>query len=374
LAIFGPSLSAFCTFYFLFFTLHFFLESTMFKCTVCHHPERQAIDCALLTDNDTYAALSQQYGPSISALFRHKKHLQEKIRQTEKRLENSLRQETLFRYNDFLESTRQIVRTASADGDTRQVLRAVREGTRILNFITKLEVQFDPDTVYRLLASPQWVSQDSLLPTDPSIITGTHQTLADDLFSPCPDPEPEIIPAATHSYLLGTRNSELENPATPPLETPNPAPAPMPKTLPPGITQEQLQQILTRLDHRPVTPPATENPPKNQREISAKLTRKIFPLPINYEEYQKDKQCKKNAAKNPGRGRESTRRAAYAQAPPAAQMENIAPPAVNCPQPLEPSTPFPKTACQQLETPRPPVPPDPFLQAFPYLVLQTRSP
>ena len=165
------------------------------KCTICHHPERQAIDCALLTDNDTYAALSHQYGPSISALFRHKKHLQEKIRQTEKRLENSLHQETLFRYNDFLESTRQIVRTASADGDTRQVLRAVREGTRILNFITKLEVQFDPDTVYRILASPQWVSQDSLLPTDPGIITGTHQTLADDLFFPCPEiPEPRNNP------------------------------------------------------------------------------------------------------------------------------------------------------------------------------------
>ena len=200
------------------------------KCTICHHPERQAIDCALLTDNDTYAALSQHYGPSISALWRHKKHLQEKIRQTEKRLENSLRQETLFRYNDFLESTRQIVRTASADGDTRQVLRAVREGTRILNFITKLEVKFDPDTVYRILASPQWVSQDSLLPTDPGIITGTHQTLADDLFFPCPeipsDPQAEAWDAedaATadlgKASCLETRNSELETPTPPPLET-----------------------------------------------------------------------------------------------------------------------------------------------------------
>ena len=196
------------------------------KCTICHHPERQAIDCALLADNDTYAALSQHYGLSISALWRHKKHLQEKIRQTEKRLENSLRQETLFRYNDFLESTRQIVRTASADGDTRQVLRAVREGTRILNFITKLEVKFDPDTVYRILASPQWVSQDSLLPTDPGIITGTHQTLADDLFFPCPeipsDPQAEAWDAEdaatadlAQTSFLETPNSALETSSLP---------------------------------------------------------------------------------------------------------------------------------------------------------------
>ena len=270
------------------------------KCTICHHPDRQAIDCALLADNDTYAALSQHYGLSISALWRHKKHLQEKIRQTEKRLENSLRQETLFRYNDFLESTRQIVRTASADGDTRQVLRAVREGTRILNFITKLEVKFDPDTVYRILASPQWVSQDSLLPTDPGIITGTHQTLADDLFFPCPeipsDPQAEAWDAedaATadlgKASCLETRHSELKTPTPPPLETrlelEHPRTPPLPKTLPPGITQEQLQQILTRLDHRPANQPktenrqlATENPPKNQREISAKLPQKSTPF------------------------------------------------------------------------------------------------
>ena len=34
-----------------------------------HHPRRQAIDQALLAENATFAALSQQYGPSLSALF-----------------------------------------------------------------------------------------------------------------------------------------------------------------------------------------------------------------------------------------------------------------------------------------------------------------
>ena len=271
------------------------------KCTICHHPERQAIDCALLADNDTYAALSQHYGPSISALWRHKKHLQEKIRQTEKRLENSLRQETLFRYNDFLESTRQIVRTASADGDTRQVLRAVREGTRILNFITKLEVKFDPDTVYRILASPQWVSQDSLLPTDPGIITGTHRLW----------PTTSSFPARKFPLTLKQRPGTQKMPPPPTwaklpvskLQTRTSKPLPLhlsklelgpghqlrtlsPSQNPaPGITQEQLQQILTRLDHRPANQPktenrqlATENPPKNQREISAKLREKFSPF------------------------------------------------------------------------------------------------
>ena len=191
------------------------------KCTVCNHPQLHDIDQALLAENATFAALSPKYGLSISALFRHKRMLKNKLARAEERLQHTRNQEILFQYNDFLESTRQIVRTASADGDTRQALQAIRAGTRILNFITKLEVQFDPDTVYRILASPQWVSQDSLLPTDPTIITGTRQTLADDLFFPCPEipPDPQVdawdeedaatADLAQISYLE-TQNVELE--------------------------------------------------------------------------------------------------------------------------------------------------------------------
>ena len=50
------------------------------KCTTCAHPQRQAIDLALLAGDATYETLSRQYGPSISALYRHKKHLEAKTR------------------------------------------------------------------------------------------------------------------------------------------------------------------------------------------------------------------------------------------------------------------------------------------------------
>ena len=166
------------------------------KCTVCQHPQRQDLDCALLAENATYSALSQQYGPSISAIYRHKKHLREKMRQTEKRLQGHLLQGCLFQFNEFLETTRHLNRTAVAADDARRALQAIREGTRILNFITKLDVKLDQDTVYRILAHPQWSSQDSLLPTDPRVITDTHRTLADNLFFPCPEPEPDQDDAA----------------------------------------------------------------------------------------------------------------------------------------------------------------------------------
>jgi hypothetical protein len=313
------------------------------KCTVCNHPQLHDIDQALLAENATFAALSQKYGLSISALFRHKRMLKNKMALAEERLQHIRNQEILFQYNDFLESTRQIVRTTSADGDTRQALRGIREGTRILNFITKLEVKFDPDTVYRILASPQWVSQDSLLPTDPTIITGTRQTLADDLFFPCPEipPDPQLdawdeegaatADLAQFSYLE-TQNVELET-----------LHAWMASEDPPAAPSANRQL-------------ATAKHPKIQREISAKLAPNIFPAPSIIKEKQTDNRCKKNNRKTPG---------------PAAHQSS--------PQPVEPRNPDRETGHRPPDPDGPPhqtqpsVAPDPFLQAFPYLVCKTSS-
>jgi hypothetical protein len=258
------------------------------KCTICHHPQRQAIDQALLAENATLAALSQQYGPSLSSLFRHKKHLEEKMVRTRQRLKDSQAQGCLFKLNAFLDHVQRAVRTAEADGNVDQVLKGSQVGSRIIHQISQMEVPLELDTVYRLISSPQWTSQDSLLPTDPGIITGIHQALADHAFFPCPEPEPEILPETTHSSLLKTQNSELE-------------------------TQTMLQELLDDLIS------ASETAPKIQREISAKLPKNKSHFCNISKQYQSNKPYEKNVPKNPHIGRENTRRAAYAQAPPANQ-------------------------------------------------------
>ncbi len=117
--------------------------------------------------------------------------------------------------------------------------------------------------VYRILASPLWVSQDSLLPADPGIIFGHRQAQADDLFFPCPEipPDPQLDAWDEEDAAAAdlAKASCLETPDSPP------------ETLPPGSTSELLQQLLSRLDQPPVALTATGNPPKSQREISAKL-------------------------------------------------------------------------------------------------------
>ena len=304
------------------------------KCTVCHHPRRQAIDLALLAGDATYEALSGQYGPSISSLFRHKKHLEEKMIQTRQRLKNSQEQGCLLKLNAFLDHVQGAVRTAEADGNVDKVLKGAHVGSRIIHQINQMEVPLELDTVYRLISSPQWTSQDSLLPTDPRIITGIHQALADHAFSLCPDPEPEIIPEATHSSLLETQNLELETPATPPLET-----------LSPELeTQTMLQELLANL----IT--ASETAPKIRREISAKLPRKSASRKHNNQQNQKDNCCQKNTRKNSRVGRESTRRAAYAQAPPAVKPSCSPPVNFNSELPPETGNQKPETVLTEHES------------------------
>ncbi len=164
------------------------------KCTVCTHPQHQAIDQALLVGDATYEALSRQYGPSLSAIYRHKKHLETKTRRARARLRDNLSLGFFCKLNNFLAQIQNAAQTADAEGNAAVVLKAASVGTRIITSLAKQELPLELDMVYRFLASPQWATQDSLLPTDPQIFTDSHQAIAASLFFPCPDPPP--LPAA----------------------------------------------------------------------------------------------------------------------------------------------------------------------------------
>jgi hypothetical protein len=80
-----------------------------------------------------------------------------------------------------------------------------------------MDVHLEPEMIYCLMASPQWDLQDSLLPNSFQAMSQTRQTLAVNLFAPCPDPEPETIPATAQRSPLETQNSKLDT--SPPADT-----------------------------------------------------------------------------------------------------------------------------------------------------------
>jgi hypothetical protein len=164
-------------------------------CSICNHPQRQIIDQALVAGSSTLAALGQEYGLSTSALQRHKAHLQAKISRAQDQLQNNLHQTCIFWLSQALEMAMQTARAAQTEGNSRLVLQALAQGTRLINIILKQDLQLDHRVIYEILASPQWAGQTSLLPDDPQVLAVSRQTLAGTLDDPCPD----IVAAASPS-------------------------------------------------------------------------------------------------------------------------------------------------------------------------------
>jgi hypothetical protein len=243
-------------------------------CSVCNHPERQAIDQALLSRSATLAGLSQKYNLSQSALHRHKQHLLKKMPQTRNRFQDILREGCLFILNSFLESIMRVTQTAGAEGNARLVLQAVRQGTGIIKFMHKQDFPLEPDTVYRLLSSPEWADQGSLLPSDPKFFLGSHQALADRLFSSCPEPGSEQDMALGEGLGDG---APLADPA--------------------DLNPELLQNLFTALTQSLGLPGCETHPQK--REKGGKKPKKAFNANNNSKQYQKDILHKENAGKSP---------------------------------------------------------------------------
>ncbi len=241
------------------------------SCSVCQHSKRQDIDQALVAESATLAALSQEYGLSISALHRHKAHLQAKVNRTREKLQDNLRQGCFFWLSRALEMAMQTAEAARAEGNSKVVLQAILQGTRIIGIILKQDFQLDQEVVYQILASPQWVAQASLLPQDPQVLAASRQALTRALSSPCPDTA-----------------------AAPP------SPAPLG-----DLDLDALQAIFPTLVQSPDTQaktgnqkPENENRPFKQREKSGKLPGKTPLAKENIKEDQKDMLPENNSGKD----------------------------------------------------------------------------
>jgi hypothetical protein len=266
------------------------------KCTVCNHPQCHDIDLALLSRSHTLESLSRQYGPSVSALHRHRNHVKEKMIQARERLQRSQAQVSLLKLNAFLDHVQRGVEAAAADGDIDRVFKGSHIGSRLIHQINNLEVPLELDTVYRLISSPGFISQDSLLPTGPRIITDLHQAVLDTATAPCPDPPPELSveaedqtafddareeTAAALNAFSATENPKTENdPLTNPSSLiPDPGLSD-PWTLTTDHCLLKLEALSLLQKHFPDLdfsaadiPRSSDTAPKTLREISAKLAR-----------------------------------------------------------------------------------------------------
>jgi transposase len=143
-------------------------------CTICTHPERAAIDKALV-DGQPYRDIAGRYGTSKTALQRHKEdHLRELVTQAKQRqaaheaaLGAAQREQETTRVEQALDIVKQlkainaasvaILHEARQAGNAEIALKAVDRVLRQIEFQARLLGELDAPQVNVLLA-PEWVS------------------------------------------------------------------------------------------------------------------------------------------------------------------------------------------------------------------------
>ena len=128
-------------------------------CTVCTHPERQAIDKALVAGQSARQCAAI-YRVSPDAVERHKAaHLPVRLVQAQEAAEVANADDLLGQVRALHATTLGILKTAEEAGKLTVALGAIREARGNLELLAKLLGEIDDrPQVAVLIASPEWLA------------------------------------------------------------------------------------------------------------------------------------------------------------------------------------------------------------------------
>ena len=133
-------------------------------CSVCVHPDREAIDRALVDGADSYRRIATRFGLSESAVRRHKaNHLPAALARAKGAEEMTQADDLLAQMGDLRRQAQVIKDKAEKAGDLRTALAGIRELVRIVELLAKLRGELDDRPVINVLVTPQWVQVRAVL-------------------------------------------------------------------------------------------------------------------------------------------------------------------------------------------------------------------
>lgn len=134
-------------------------------CTICHHPEREAIDHAIVS-GVTQRAIANQWLVSRAAVQRHAvRHVSAAIAAVQAQREQAGAVTLQERVESLIARTERFLEAAEQGGKVSAGLAAVRELRGLLELYGKASGELDtrPVTVVNLQASPEWIELRGLL-------------------------------------------------------------------------------------------------------------------------------------------------------------------------------------------------------------------
>ncbi len=126
-------------------------------CTVCAHPEREAIDAALVS-GEPMRGIARRFAVSEDALNRHRRdHIAATLAKAEA-AETVAADDLLGQVQMLQAKTLAILHQAEAAGGLTVALAAVREARGNIELLAKLTHQLSERPTVNVLLSPEWLS------------------------------------------------------------------------------------------------------------------------------------------------------------------------------------------------------------------------
>ena len=133
------------------------------KCSVCEHPNKDAIEAALVAGS-SYRDISGQFGASRGGIARHaKNHLIPALAKARQAEEVASADQFLAQVRDLHARTLAILERAEDAGEERIALRAIREARGNLELLAKLLGELETRPQVNVLLMPEWVRVRTIL-------------------------------------------------------------------------------------------------------------------------------------------------------------------------------------------------------------------
>lgn len=136
-------------------------------CTICHHPERSAIDRAIVSGGEANRIIASRYGLSKDAVRRHSLvHVRPALARVAAQRSDRRAVSLLDRVESVISEVQEIVAEARVAGAAGLRLQAIDRLERLLRLPGQVSGELKPDgqiQVVNLMSSPDWLAMRSQL-------------------------------------------------------------------------------------------------------------------------------------------------------------------------------------------------------------------
>jgi hypothetical protein len=131
-------------------------------CSICTHPNRTAIDAALL-ESRSYRDIAGQYNVSKSALERHRPHITPALAKAKEAREVADADSLLEQVRTLQAEASSVLDSAKESGDLQTALKAIAQARACIELLAKLTGELAAQPTINLTINPVWIETRTVI-------------------------------------------------------------------------------------------------------------------------------------------------------------------------------------------------------------------